>query len=155
MDYQERYVDNTLRTLQGKCIKGEYNPALFRRVLNGSKRHFKLDKMAWMRDYVNHDNQSIAAACIESLCTHGAKIGEFANLIEENLPRRQWCEKFIDIATWQKDPDVLLPFLEENSGYINNVIIALKRTKNETYLTTLLLSDNQFLANAVNRIVGK
>lgn len=154
-DYQHRFVDTTLTLLKEKCSKGEYHDRLFKRVIAGLKRYFTIEKLEWMREYVNHPNQMIAAACLESLCTHGAKVSEFADLIEQNYPRRSWCEMMILMAEKQNDPNVLLAFLDEKYGYINRVIIALKNTKNDSYLTTLLLSDNVTLASAVDRMIKK
>ena len=36
--------------------------------------------------------------------------------------------------------------------YVNRVIIALKKTHHEDYMTTLMLSENEALVNSVNRI---
>ena len=86
------------------------------------------------------------------LCAKGVSIKEFHNLIEENKEDSFWSLKIIDIAEKQKSPETLLFYLDENGKFINRAILSLKRIKQESYLTTLLLSDSS-IAKTISKIV--
>lgn len=144
---------NNLNIFHTKCTRGIYNDKLFKFIINNI-RQFNSDDIEWIKEFVNSSNELIASACLEITCTAGTPVSEFNDIIEVNLNRNKWCHKFIDIAEKQNDPESLLFFINENEIYLNRVILALKRMKQETYLTTLLISDNENLSNSVMRIIN-
>lgn len=143
---------NNLNIFHIKCTRGIYNDRLFRFVLNNVGNYTKED-IEWMREFVNSSNELIGTGCLEILCSAGASTTEFASYVSGNLEKKQWCYKFIELAEKQNDPDSLLFFLEEDGIYLNRAILALKRNKQESYLTTLMFSDNDDFTKAVTRIV--
>jgi len=72
----------------------------------------------------------------------------------DNFHKKLWCEKIIEMAELQDNPDILLFFLEEEHGYINRAVLALKKTGHDNYLTSLLLSDNMNMVKSINRIIN-
>lgn len=150
---QQKFEDTYISLLKRRCAEGKYQENLFKKVIIGGKYNFPLEKIEWMRDYVNHENQLIGAGCIEVLCRKGVLVSEFQSLITENFHKKVWCEKIIQMAELQDDPVTIISFLEEDSGYINRAVLALKKTNHKNYLTSLLLSNNKVLAKAINRII--
>lgn len=143
---------NNLNIFHVKCTRGIYNDRLFKFILNNIGQYTK-EEIEWMRGFVNSPSELIGTGCMEILCNSGVKVSEFSDYIQNNLKNGQWCHKFIELAEKQNDPDAMLPFLEEDEIYINRVILALKRNKQESYLTTLMMSDNENLVKAVTRII--
>lgn len=154
-DAYARYADGYIALLHTKCTRGLFSPRLFKAVANGVEKYYPLEKIEWMKEFLNDTNQQIAAGCLECLVSHGMKLGDITDLIEARKDDRIFSHMVIDLATKLNDPDTLLIFVDEDSAYLNKVILALKGTGNESYLTSLMLSDNQNLAMAVNRIIGK
>lgn len=142
---------NNLNIFHIKCTRGIYNDRLFKYVL-GNLNQFTETDINWMKEFVNSQNELIGTGCLEILCNSGIKVSEFSKYVQENENNRQWCYKFIELAEKQNDPESLLFFIEENGFYLNRAILALKRNKQEAYLTTLMLSENENLAKAVMRI---
>lgn len=150
----KRIALNNLNILHTKCTRGIYTEKLFKSILRNIYL-YEFEELKWMYEFVNSPNELIALNCLEVLCSSGASISEFSDLIKDNFDKRQWCHKFIELAEKQNDPDSLLFFLEEDGIYINRAILALKRNKQETYLTALMLSDDENLVKAVVRIIDK
>ena len=149
---QSLFADKNINLLHIKCNRGIYSELLFKRVIHGNPKVYTLDKLDWLKDFINHKNEQIATGAMEALCMHGINIEEFTEDIKNNLHRSLFSFKVIDIAEKQDKPDVLLLFLEENSKYMNRAILALKRKKHDNYLTILLLSNNPSLTKAIARI---
>lgn len=150
----KRIALNNLNILHTKCTRGIYTEKLFKSILRNIYL-YEFEELKWMYEFVNSPNELIALNCLEVLCSSGASTSEFSDLIKDNFDKRQWCYKFIELAEKQNDPDSLLFFLEEDGIYINRAILALKRNKQETYLTALMLSDDENLVKAVVRIIDK
>lgn len=150
---KQRFENACLALLKTKCKEGKFHQVFFNRVIVSGKADFKLETILWMNEYTNHENELMASACLECLCRKGMPVSDFEELIINNLNRKIWCEKIIQMAELQKNPSVLLSFLDENSGYINRVVLALKKMECENYLTTLLLSDDTKLVKSINRII--
>lgn len=149
---QEQIADRNINLLHVKCTRGTYNKTIFNVINRGNPKYYTLEKLTWMKDFICDKNELIATSCIESLCLHGWDIDEIKPYIKNNFHRHLWCDKVIEMAEKQDKPDLLLQFLEEQSIYLNKAILALKRTKHENYLTTLLLSNNPYLTKAIMRI---
>jgi len=152
MLYQKTIADKNIKLLKIKCERGIYHDRLFKVVINGGDDMYPLSELEWMKDYVSNSNPLIGASCMECLCRHGMDIAEFKDYVSENFNNPYWCNKAIDIAENQDDPDFILTFLEESSIYMNRAILALKRNNHETYLTALLLSDDDNLVKTVMRM---
>ena len=148
----QRMVDNNIAMLHIKCTRGIFNERLFRTVANGDTRFYTLEKLEWMKGFISDRNEHIASGCLDCLCRHGYKMSEARDVIASRLRDRIFSNRVIEIAERENDPDTLLLFMEEKDAYINRVILALKNTGNESYLTTLMLSENETLVKAVNRI---
>ena len=71
------------------------------------------------------------------------------------LVKKSTLKRNCELAEKYDKPDVLLEFVDEDNGYRNRVILALKKTHHESYLTTLLLSEKDEIANSVNRIISR
>jgi hypothetical protein len=91
---------------------------------------------------------------LECLCKHGLDLEEIRDIISNKIKDKLFSLKVIEMAEKYNKPDILLLFMEEDDFYINRVILALKNTNNESYLTTLMLSDNDKLVKSINRIIG-
>lgn len=150
-----KIAENNINLLHMKCNRGIYSEHIFKTVINGSDKYYSLEKLIWMKDFLEHNNQNIATSCLECLCKHGLNINDIKNILKRQLKNRLFSLKAIEIAEKQDNPDVLLMFMEEEDGYINRVILALKNTKHEDYMTTLMLSNNNNLVKSVNRITSK
>ena len=147
-----RMVERNIALLKIKCTSGVYSERLFRTVGNGDGRLYTLDRIGWMKDFLSDPNEHIAAGCLDCLCRHGYDLAEATGVISSRLGDRMFSSKVIEIAERENRPDVLLMFMEEKDAYINRVIIALKKTGNESYLTTLMLSENEDLVRAIDRM---
>ena len=152
-DMADKCACNLIALLHTKCTRGMCSPRLFKTVANGLDSHYTMERIKWMRDFLTDSNQQIASGCLECLVRHGMKLDEVSELIESRKDDRIFSYKVIELAEKLNDPDTLLIFVEEDSAYLNRVILALKATGNESYLTSLMLSDNETLAKAVNRMV--
>jgi len=150
-----KIAENNINLLHMKCNRGIYSEHTFKTIINGSDKYYSLEKIEWMKDFLEHNNQNIATSCLECLCKHGLNINDIKNVLKRQLKNRLFSLKAIEIAEKQDNPDVLLMFMEEEDGYINRVILALKNTKHEDYMTTLMLSNNDNLVKSVNRITSK
>lgn len=148
----QKMVDNNIAMLHIKCTRGIFNDRLFRTIANGDDRFYTLEKLDWMKAFILDDNEHIAAGCLECLCRHGYDINNARDVIASRLKDRIFSNKVIEIAEKINNPDILLLFMEEKDAYINRVILALKNTGNDAYLTTLMLSENETLVKAINRI---
>lgn len=144
-------LSNNIKLLHIKLNKNIFYERLFQYVLY-KQRYFDLEDVEWMRDFVNHPNEKISIYCITILCCKGVSVKDFSNLIEQNKKNSYWSLKMIKLAEKQKNPNVLLMYLDEDGKYINRAILSLKRLKMESYLTSLLLLDNS-IAKTVSKIV--
>lgn len=152
-NFMRKIALNNLNIFHIKCTRGIYNERLFKCILNNINQYTEED-INWMKEFVNSSNELIGTGCLEILCNAGFNVSEFSECIKDNENNRQWCYKFIELAEKQNDPESLLFFIEENGFYLNRAILALKRNKQESYLTTLMLSDNINLVKAIMRIIG-
>jgi hypothetical protein len=149
-----KIAENTINLLHIKCNKGIYSDRLFKTIRNGSDKYYPLSKLEWMKDFLEGTNQNIATCCLECLCKHGLDLEEIRDIISNKIKDKLFSLKVIEMAEKYNKPDILLLFMEEDDFYINRVILALKNTNNESYLTTLMLSDNDKLVKSINRIIG-
>ena len=83
---------------------------------------------------------------------HGAGGTAIGKKLSEELGIPVYERKVIELAEKYDKPDVLIHFMDEEKGYVNRVIIALKNIHHEDYLTTLMLSENESLVKSVDRI---
>lgn len=148
-------AERTINILHTKCTRGIYAERMFNTIKNGSSKYYPLEKISWMKDFLEDKNQNMAACCLECLCSKGFDLEEAREILQKRLQDRFFSLKAIEIAEKLNNPSILLIYTEEDDLYINRVILALKNTKNESYLTTLMLSDNDTLVKSVNRIVDK
>lgn len=148
-------AEKNINLLHIKCKRNIYSERMFKTIINGSNKYYPLEKIEWMKDYLESDNQKLATSCLECLCKHGLNINDIQDILKERMKDKLFSIKAIEIAEKQNNPDILLLFMEEEYGYINRVILALKNTNHEDYLTTLMLSNNEKLVQAVNRITNK
>lgn len=148
-------AEKNINILHIKCTRGIYTERLFKTIANGSSKYYPLDKLIWMKDFLENDNQNIATCCLECLCNHGMKLDEVSDIIQNKIHNKMFSLKVIEMAEKENNPNVLLLFMDEELGYINRVILALKKTHNESYMTTLMLSENESLVKSVNRITDK
>lgn len=147
-----RIADNHISALKSKCLRGLYSERSFRTVARGLDKFYSLDKLEWMKEYLDSSNQHIASGCLECLCAHGYNLEESMELVHSRIDDKIFSSKVIELAEKYDKPEILLVYMDENKGYINRVIIALKKTHHEDYLTTLLLSENDALVKSVDRI---
>jgi hypothetical protein len=147
----DKQLQNNINLLHIKCNRNIFYERLFQYVLY-KQRYFDLEDVEWMREFVEHPNKRISIYCIIILCNKGVSVKEFNYLIEDNKQDSFWSLKMIELAEKQKCPDTLLFYLDEDGKYINRAILSLKRIKQESYLTSLLLSDNP-IAKTVSKIV--
>lgn len=147
-----RIADTNIATLKSKCLRGLYSERMFRTVTHGLDKFYSLDKLEWMKGFLNNQNQHIASSCLECLCAHGYNLDDVLDVILQRIDDRIFSSKVIELAEKYDKPDVLIHFMDEEKGYVNRVIIALKNIHHEDYLTTLMLSENESLVKSVNRI---
>lgn len=147
-------AENTINSLHVKCKRGIYAERLFKTIFNGSNKYYSLQKIEWMKEYLQHDNQHIATSCLDCLCSKGLKLDDIYDILQKRIKDRLFSLKAIDIAEKENNPNVLLLYMEEEDYYINRIILALKKTNNESYLTTLMLSDNEKLVQTINKITN-
>lgn len=150
-----KIAENTINLLHLKCNKGVYAERLFKTVARGSNAYYPLEKIKWMQEFLEDNNHNIATYCLECLCRHGLKLDEITDVITNKIKDRMFSLKVIEMAELQDNPNILLMFMDEENYYINRVILALKKTNHEDYLTTLMLSDNEKIVQAINRITSK
>ena len=148
-----KIAENNINILHIKCNRGIYSERLFKTVINSSDKYYSLEKIEWMKDFLESENHNIATGCLESLCKHGLNLDDIKDVLIKKMKDKLFSLKAIEIAEKTNNPDILLLYMEEDDFYINRVILALKKTNNESYLTTLMLSDNEKLVKSVNRIV--
>ena len=148
----QRMAENYIAGLHVKCTRGIFSERLFRLVADGDSRFYPLEKLEWMKDFLSDPHEQIAAWCLECLCRHGYSLDEARDVIASRLKDRIFSNRVIDIAERMNNPGILLLFTEEEDAYVNRVIVALKNTGNESYLTTLMLSNNDSLVKALCRI---
>lgn len=149
-----KIAENTINSLHIKCKRNIYSERSFKTVSNGSDKYYPLEKIEWMKDFLDYENQNIAVSCLECLCKHGLNLNDIRDIIKKKIKDKLFSLKVIEMAEKQDNPDILLLFMEEEDGYINRVILALKNTGHEDYLTTLMLSNNEMLIKSVDRITN-
>jgi len=147
-----RIADTNIATLKSKCLRGLYSERMFRTIAKGLDKFYTLEKLDWMKEFLSDHNQHIAANCLECLCSHGYPLEDATDVIMERIDDRIFSSKVIELAERHDKPEVLLYFMDEDKGYVNRVIIALKKIHHEDYLTTLMLSDNESLVKSVDRM---
>lgn len=150
-----KMAENNINVLHIKCTRGIFSERLFKTISKGSDNYYPLEKITWMKEFLEDNNQNIAVGCLECLCKHGMKLDDIIDIIQRRMKDNMFSLKVIELAEKEDNPNLLLLFMDEENHYINRVILALKNTKHEDYLTTLMLSDNEKLVNAVNRITNK
>jgi hypothetical protein len=150
-----KIAEKNINSLRLKCNRGIYAERTFKIIINGSDKYYPLEKLEWMKDFLENENQNLATACLECLCSHGFKLSEIEDIIKRKIDNALFSLKVIEMAEKQNNPDVLLILMEEQYPYINRIILALKKMHREDYLTTLMLSNNELLVKSVNRITNK
>lgn len=147
-----RIAENNIKALKSKCLRGLYSEAMFRTVAKGLDKFYPLEKLDWMKEFLGDRSQHIAMGCLECLCAHGYNLEDAMDILRSRIDDRIFSSKAIELAEKHDKPDVLLLYMDEEKGYVNRVIIALKKTHHEDYLTTLMLSENDSLVKSVDRI---
>ena len=147
-----RIADNNIKALKSKCLRGLYSEAMFRTVIKGLDKFYSIDKLDWMKSFLNDRNQHLATGCLECLCAHGYDLNDAIDVIQSRIDDKIFSSKVIELAEKYDKPDILLLFMDEEKGYVNRVLIALKKTHHEDYMTTLMLSENESLVKSVDRI---
>ena len=147
-----RIADNNISALKSKCLRGLYAGQMFRTVTHGLDKFYSLDKLEWMKEFLDNQNQLIASGCLECLCAHGYNLEDATEVILQRIDDKMFSSKVIELAEKYDKPDILIHFMDEDKGYVNRVIIALKNTHHEDYMTTLMLSENESLVKSVDRI---
>lgn len=147
---QFKMAENNLNMLKIKCRKGIFSEISFQNVIKW--KHYSLNELEWMKDFLEDKNQQIASHCLECLAVHGADLNDFKDIIKKRIKDNIYANKVIELAEKQNKPKILLLFMDEENNYINRVILALKRTGNESYMTTLMLSDNEMLLKSIDRL---
>lgn len=150
-----KMAENNINVLHIKCTRGIYSERLFKTISRGSNNYYPLEKLIWMKEFLEDNNQNIATYCLECLCNHGMKLDDITDILQRKINDRMFSLKAIEMAEKEDNPNILLMFMDEENYYVNRVILALKNTKHEDYLTTLMLSENERLVQAVNRITSK
>ena len=148
----DRIADTNIATLKSKCLRGLYSERMFKTIAKGLDRFYSLEKLDWMKEFLKDGNQHIAAGCLECMCAHGYNLEDATEIMLERIDDRIFSSKVIELAEKYDKPDVLIHFMDEEKGYVNRVIIALKNIHHEDYLTTLMLSENESLVKSVDRI---
>lgn len=148
----DRIADTNIATLKSKCLRGLYSERMFKTIAKGLDRFYSLEKIDWMKEFLKDGNQHIAAGCLECMCAHGYNLEDAIEIFLERIDDRIFSSKVIELAEKYDKPDVLIHFMDEEKGYVNRVIIALKNIHHEDYLTTLMLSENESLVKSVDRI---
>lgn len=149
-----RIADNNISALKSKCLRGLYTEWMFRTVTRGLDTFYSLEKLEWMKEYFTHRNEHIAASCLECLCAHGYNLEDAMDVITSRVDDKVFSNKVIELAEKYDKPDVLLNFMDEGKGYVNKVILALKKMHHEEYMTTLMMSDNEMLVKSVNKLTN-
>lgn len=147
-----RIAENNVKALRSRCLRGMFSEAMFRTVAKGLDRFYTLEMLDWMKEFLTSQNQHIAAGCLECLCAHGYNLDDAMDVIQSRIDDRVFSNKVIDLAEKYDKPDILLHFMDEEKKYLNRVIIALKNTHHEDYLTTLMLSENESLVRSIDRM---
>ena len=148
----DRIADTNIATLKSKCLRGLYSERMFKTIAKGLDRFYSLEKLDWMKEFLKDGNQHIAAGCLECMCAHGYNLEDATEIMLERIDDRIFSSRVIELAEKYDKPDVLIHFMDEEKGYVNRVIIALKNIHHEDYLTTLMLSENESLVKSVDRI---
>ena len=148
----DRIADTNIATLKSKCLRGLYSERMFKTIAKGLDKFYSLEKLDWMKEFLRDGNQHIAAGCLECMCAHGYNLEDATEIMLERIDDRIFSSKVIELAEKYDKPDVLIHFMDEEKGYVNRVIIALKNIHHEDYLTTLMLSENESLVKSVDRI---
>lgn len=150
----ERVAENVIKNLKSKCQRGIYSEGFFRTAIRGLNKFYPLSKIDWMKDYLTDHNQHIASGCLECLCSHGMNISDVNDILAQRIDDRMFSTTAIEMAEKQNKPETLIIYMDEDKGYVNRVIMALKKTHNEEYMTTLMMSDNGNLVKAVNKMTN-
>lgn len=148
----EKIAEKNLAVLQTKLTRDIYSSQIFKMIINGSDKYYPLDKILFLKNYINHKNEHIAADSLECLCKHGFDLNEAVDVIKERIKNRFFSNKVIELAGKMNLPDILLLFMNEEDGYINKVILTLKKTNNESYLTTLMFAKDEDIVKTINKL---
>ena len=151
----DKIADKFIAILKIKCNMGVFAEHLFRQVEKGNPQFYTLEKIEWMENFLRSENENIAANCLRCLCSKGKKLADYRDLLAERIMDKVFSSKAISIAEDFNEPSVLVVYMDENLFYVNRVILALKRTHNESYLTPFMFSENEELAKAAMKIAKK
>ena len=149
-----KIAEKTIGQLKEKCLKNEFSPRLFTMVKNGLNKFYQLESLMWMESFLSSENQNIASECLRCLCAHGYDIEKIKNIIQDRINDKIFSSTVIEIAEQQNKPEILIMYLDENNGYLNRVILALKKTNNESYLTMLMFSDDDDITKSISRMIN-
>ena len=148
----EQIADKFIALLKVKCTRGIYVDHLFRQVSHGPAQFYPLEKLLWMEKFLDSENQQIAADCLRCLCLRGKQLSDYRQVLQDRIQDKVFSSKVIALAEDLNDPNSLILYMDEQLYYVNRVIIALKRTHNESFLTPFMFSENETLARAVMKI---
>lgn len=154
-DVYAELAEKNIASLHIKCTRGIYAERLFRTVARGLDKFYPLEKLEWMKGFLDNADEHIAAGCLECLCAHGYSLDENSEVFQKRVDDKWFSLKVIDLAEKYDKPRVLVHYMDEEKGYVNRVIVALKRMHRETYMMSFLMSTNIDLAKSVHRIVHK
>lgn len=151
----EKIADKFIALLKIKCNLGVFAEHLFRQVERGNSQFYTLEKIIWMEDFLKSANENIAASCLRCLCSKGKNLADYRQLLVDRIMDKMFSSKAIAIAEDFNQPQVLVVYMDESLCYVNRVILALKRTHNESYLTPFMFSENEKLAKVAMKIAKK
>lgn len=151
----DEIADKFIALLKIKCTMGVFAEHLFRQVEKGDAQYYSLEKILWMEDFLTHQNENIASRCLRCLCSKGKKLSDYKQILCDRIKDKLFSSKAIALAEELNDPASLVMYMDEDLFYVNRIIIALKRTHNESYLTPFMFSENETLAKAVIKIAKK
>ena len=146
--------ESRIALLKSRCSRGVHSAWLFQKIIEGSDAMYPLQKILWMKDFLQCKNQSIAADCLSCLCHHGMSLKEVSEILDFRKRDRVFSNRAIDLAERERNPGILVKYIDdENDNYVNRVVLALKKIGEESYLTNLLFSESDITSNGVYKIL--
>jgi len=142
-----------LRNLCSKFDRDIYDDGLLNKFLRSDLSFYSDDEIRYLERYLTSSNDGVINGVLRALCAYGINISEYEYLLENNANTALFAT-FVDIAVKQKNADVLLNLLDEESGHMVKVVLALKAIGREDLLTPLLFSDNDEVVATILKLTG-
>lgn len=142
-----------LRNLCSKFDRDIYDDSLLNKFLASDLSFYTDDEMRYFEKYFTSTNEGVITGALRALCAYGISISEYAHLLE-NGPQAALFSVFVDIATKQKNGDVLLSMMDEEKGHLVKVVLALKTIGRTDLLSPLLFSDDDELVATIMKLIG-